>query len=192
MSARLRRLARRDRFEKFTGRARHVMTLAQKEAQRFRHNYIGTEHLLLGLIGEGEGVAARVLRNMGVDLADVRQEVEKIIGRGERVVVGEIGLTPRAKKVIELAVMEARYLDHHYVGTEHLLLGLVREGEGIAAGVLESLGIKLERVRREVLAELGRSQERSSKNKPPPVALLVTIVGAIVALALLARRRKTF
>src|SRR5579884_1443854 len=192
MPARLRRLTRQDRFEKFTERARHVLALAQEEAQRFRHNYIGTEHLLLGLIREGEGIAARVLRNTGVDLADVRQAVEKIIGRGEHFVVGEIGLTPRAKKVIELAVMEARYLDHHYVGTEHLLLGLIREGEGIAAGVLENLGIKLERVRREVLAELDRSRARSSKNKPPSVALLATIVGAIVALALLARRRKTF
>jgi ATP-dependent Clp protease ATP-binding subunit ClpC len=192
MPARLRRLTRQDRFEKFTERARHVLALAQEEAQRFRHNYIGTEHLLLGLIREGEGIAARVLRNMGVDLADVRQAVEKIIGRGEHFVVGEIGLTPRAKKVIELAVMEARNLDHHYVGTEHLLLGLIREGEGIAAGVLENLGIKLERVRREVLAELGRSPARGSINKPPPVALLATIAGAIVALVLLARRRKTF
>ena len=136
-----------DRFDKFTERARKVLTLAQDEAQRFNHNYIGTEHLLLGLVREGEGVAAHVLENMGVELNKVRTAVEFIIGRGDRTVVGEIGLTPRAKKVIELAVDEARRLNHHYIGTEHLLLGLVREGEGIAAGVLESLGVNLDKVR---------------------------------------------
>ena len=115
-------------------------TLAQDEAQRFNHNYIGTEHLLLGLVREGEGVAARVLENMNVELAKVRTAVEFIIGRGDRPVVGEVGLTPRAKRVIELAIDEARRLGHNYIGTEHLLLGLVREGEGIAAGVLESPG----------------------------------------------------
>jgi ATP-dependent Clp protease ATP-binding subunit ClpA len=135
------------RFDKFTERARKVLSLAQEEAQRFQHNYIGTEHLLLGLVREGEGVAAKVLENMGVQLADIRKAVEFIIGRGDRIVLGEIGLTPRAKKVIELAVDEARRLNHHFIGTEHLLLGLVREGEGIAAGVLESLGVNLERVR---------------------------------------------
>ena len=129
-----------DRFDKFTERARKVLTLAQEEAQRFNHNYIGTEHLLLGLVREGEGVAAHVLENLGVELNKVRSAVEFIIGRGDRPVIGEIGLTPRAKKVIELAVDEARRLNHHYIGTEHLLLGLVREGEGIAAGVLESPG----------------------------------------------------
>ena len=129
-----------DRFDKFTDRARKVLTLAQDEAQRFNHNYIGTEHLLLGLVREGEGVAARVLENMNVELPKVRTAVEFIIGRGDRPVVGEVGLTPRAKRVIELAIDEARRLGHNYIGTEHLLLGLVREGEGIAAGVLESLG----------------------------------------------------
>src|SRR5437868_4989418 len=123
-----------DRFDKFTDRARKVLTLAQDEAQRFNHNYIGTEHLLLGLVREGEGVAARVLENMNVELAKVRTAVEFIIGRGDRPVVGEVGLTPRAKRVIELAIDEARRLGHNYIGTEHLLLGLVREGEGIAAG----------------------------------------------------------
>ena len=123
-----------DRFDKFTERARRVLTLAQEEALRFNHNYIGTEHLLLGLVREGEGVAAKVLANLGVELNKVRSAVEFIIGRGDRAVMGEIGLTPRAKKVIELAVDEARRLGHHYIGTEHLLLGLVREGEGIAAG----------------------------------------------------------
>ena len=127
-----------DRFDKFTDRARKVLTLAQDEAQRFNHNYIGTEHLLLGLVREGEGVAAKVLDNLDVELAKVRTAVEFIIGRGDRPVVGEVGLTPRAKQVIELAIDEARRLSHNYIGTEHLLLGLVREGEGIAAGVLES------------------------------------------------------
>ncbi|MBI2305592.1 MAG: ATP-dependent Clp protease ATP-binding subunit [Chloroflexi bacterium] len=139
-----------DRFDKFSERARRVLTLAQEEAQRFNHNYIGTEHILLGLVREGDGVAAKVLANLGVELNKVRSAVEFIIGRGERTSSGEIGLTPRAKKVIELAVDEARRQSHHYIGTEHLLLGLVREGEGIAAGVLESLGVNLERVRAEV------------------------------------------
>ena len=147
----------RDRFDKFTERARKVLSLAQEEAQRFQHNYIGTEHILLGLIREGEGVAAKVLSNLGVELWRVRQAVEFIIGRGDRIVLGEIGLTPRAKKVIELAVDEARRLNHHYIGTEHLLLGLVREGQGIAAGVLESLGVNLEKVRTQTIQVLSQS-----------------------------------
>ena len=130
-----------DRFDKFTERARRVLTLAQEEAQRFNHNYIGTEHLLLGLVRENDGVAAKVLGNLGVELGKVRSAVEVHHRARRRAVLGEIGLTPRAKKVIELAVDEARRLNHHYIGTEHLLLGLVREGEGIAAGVLESLGV---------------------------------------------------
>ncbi|MBI4322468.1 MAG: ATP-dependent Clp protease ATP-binding subunit [Chloroflexi bacterium] len=152
-----------DRFDKFTERARKVLTLAQEEAQRFNHNYIGTEHLLLGLVREGEGVAAKVLANMGVELNKVRSAVEFIIGRGDRVVMGEIGLTPRAKKVIELAVDEARRLNHHYIGTEHLLLGLVREGEGIAAGVLESLGVSLDKVRAQVIHVLSQSSTYSER-----------------------------
>jgi ATP-dependent Clp protease ATP-binding subunit ClpC len=151
-----------DRFDKFTERARRVLTLAQEEAQRFNHNYIGTEHLLLGLVREGDGVAAKVLANLGVELNKVRSAVEFIIGRGDRAVLGEIGLTPRAKKVIELAVDEARRLNHHYIGTEHLLLGLVREGEGIAAGVLESLGVNLERVRAETTRILSQSMPQSA------------------------------
>src|ERR687884_1099383 len=147
----------RDRFDKFTERARKVLSLAQEEAQRFQHNYIGTEHLLLGLVREGDGVAAKVLSNLGVELTKVRSAVEFIIGRGDRIVLGEIGLTPRAKKVIELAVDEARRLNHHYIGTEHLLLGLVREGEGIAAGVLESLGVSLDKVRNQVIYVLKSS-----------------------------------
>src|SRR6266705_1617611 len=148
------RMHDRDRFDKFTERARKVLSLAQEEAQRFQHNYIGTEHLLLGLVREGEGVAAKVLSNLGVELQTVRNAVEFIIGRGDRIVLGEIGLTPRAKKVIELAIDEARRMNHHYIGTEHLLLGLIREGEGVAAGVLESLGIKLEQARKETLKML--------------------------------------
>ena len=137
------------RFEKFSERARRVLSLAQEEAQRFNHNYIGTEHILLGLVRETDGVAAKVLSNLGVELNKVRSAVEFIIGRGERTTPGEIGLTPRAKKVIELAVDEARRLNHRYIGTEHLLIGLMREGEGVAAGVLESLGVNLDKVRGE-------------------------------------------
>jgi ATP-dependent Clp protease ATP-binding subunit ClpC len=159
-----------DKFEKFTERARKVLTLAQEEAHRFNHNYIGTEHLLLGLVREGDGVAARVLANMGVQLPKVRSAVEFIIGRGDSMIVGEIGLTPRAKKVIELAVDEARRLNHHYIGTEHLLLGLVREGEGIAAGVLESLGVSLEKVRQQVMQVVSQSsgyQQKGQQTKTP-------------------------
>ena len=151
-----------DRFDKFTERARRVLTLAQEEAQRFNHNYIGTEHLLLGLVREGDGVAAKVLSNLGVELNKVRSAVEFIIGRGDRTTSGEIGLTPRAKRVIELAVDEARRLNHSYIGTEHLLLGLVREGEGIAAGVLESLGVNLERVRGETTRILAQTQPQGT------------------------------
>ena len=133
------------RFEKFTERARKVLTLSQEEAQRFNHNYIGTEHILLGLVREGDGVAAKVLVNLGLDLERVRQTVESSMGKGERTVSGEVGLTPRAKRVIELAVDEARRLHHNYIGTEHLLLGLLREGEGIAASALEGLGVTTRR-----------------------------------------------
>ncbi len=152
-------------FDKFSERARKVLQLAQEEAQRFNHNYIGTEHILLGLVREGDGVAARVLTNMGVQLPKVRSAVEFIIGRGDAAVIGEIGLTPRAKKVIELAIDEARRLNHGYIGTEHLLLGLVREGEGIAAGVLESLGVNLEKVRQQVLQVVNQSPQTSSAGK---------------------------
>src|SRR5439155_21185051 len=155
-----------DRYDKFTERARRVLTLAQEEALRFNHNYIGTEHLLLGLVREGEGVAAKVLANLGVELNKVRSAVEFIIGRGDRAVMGEIGLTPRAKKVIELSVDEARRLRHHYIGTEHLLLGLVREGEGIAAGVLESLGVSLDKFRSQDNYVLNRSQAYSQQEQP--------------------------
>jgi ATP-dependent Clp protease ATP-binding subunit ClpC len=144
----------RDRFDKFTERARKVLQLAQEEAQRLHHNYIGTEHLLLGLVREGDGVAGNVLKSLGVDLEKVRKAVEDITGRGDRIVLGEIGLTPRAKKVIQLAVDEAQRLNHHYIGTEHLLLGLLREGEGVAAGVLESFGLSLQEVRAKTIQVL--------------------------------------
>ena len=150
------------RFEKFSERARRVLSLAQEEAQRFNHNYIGTEHILLGLVRETDGVAAKILSSLGVELGKVRSAVEFIIGRGERPAQSEIGLTPRAKKVVELAVDEARRLNHSYIGTEHLLLGLVREGEGIAAGVLESLGVNLERVRGETTRILAQTQPQGA------------------------------
>ena len=151
------------RFEKFSERARRVLSLAQEEAQRFNHNYIGTEHILLGLVRETEGVAARVLSGLSVDLGKVRSAVEFIIGRGEKPTQGEIGLTPRAKKVVELAVDEARRMNHTYIGTEHLLIGLLREGEGVAAGVLESLGISLEKVRTETHRILSNSSTSGSQ-----------------------------
>ena len=160
------------RFEKFSERARRVLSLAQEEAQRFNHNYIGTEHILLGLVRETEGVAARVLSSLSVDLSKVRSAVEFIIGRGEKPAQGEIGLTPRAKKVVELAVDEARRMNHTYIGTEHLLIGLLREGEGVAAGVLESLGVTLDKVRTETHRILshtsGQGQQSSRTNTKTP------------------------
>lgn len=142
---------RTERFEKFTERSRKVFSLAQEEAQRFNHNYIGTEHLLLGLIRESDGIAARVLANLGVQLPKVRSAVKFIIGRGDGIIVGDPGLTPRAAKVIKLAMDEAQRIGSPYIGTEHLLLGLVREGEGIAAGVMQSMGVSLEKVRQQVM-----------------------------------------
>ena len=160
------------RFEKFSERARRVLSLAQEEAQRFNHNYIGTEHILLGLVRETEGVAARVLSSLSVDLSKVRSAVEFIIGRGEKPAQGEIGLTPRAKKVVELAVDEARRMNHTYIGTEHLLIGLLREGEGVAAGVLESLGVTLDKVRTETHRILshtsGQGQQSGRTNTKTP------------------------
>jgi len=156
-----------DRFDKFTDHARTALTLAQDEAQRFNHSYIGTEHLLLGLLRVDDAMATRVLRNLGAEPSKVRAAVEFIIGRGDLPVVGEVGLTPRAKRVIELAIDEARRMDHHYIGTEHLLLGLVREGEGIAAGVLESLRVNLDKVRHEVIRLLAEtsSADRSGTHE---------------------------
>jgi ATP-dependent Clp protease ATP-binding subunit ClpA len=132
-----------DRFDKFTDRAHRALTDAQREAARFHQNYIGAEHLLLGLIGVEGGVGAKALVNLGVELAKVRTAVEFLIGHGDRPTVGEVGLTPAAKRVIELAIDEARSLGHRYIGTEHILLGLMREGDNIGAAVLESLGVTL-------------------------------------------------
>ena len=160
-------------FDRFTDRARRVIILARKEADRFNHNYIGTEHLLLGLIRLGQGVAVNVLRGMGIDFETIRIEVEKAVGSGpETKVIGDIPLTARAKKVIELAVEEARNLNHTYIGTEHLLLGLLQEGEGVASKILRSLNVDLEKTRQDVLRELqstmgqqGEEEERGAEGE---------------------------
>ncbi len=149
-------------FERFTEKAIKVIMLAQEEARRLGHNFVGTEQILLGLIGEGTGVAAKVLKSMGVNLKDARVEVEKIIGRGSGFVAVEIPFTPRAKRVLELSLEEARQLGHNYIGTEHLLLGLIREGEGVAARVLENLGVDLTKVRTQVIRMLGETAEVSA------------------------------
>jgi hypothetical protein len=153
--ARLRRVRRKQErgamFERFTNRARRAVVLAQEEARLLNHNYIGTEHLLLGLIHEGEGVAAKALESLDVSLEAVRREVEEIIGQGQSAPTGHIPFTPRAKKVLELSLREARKLHCNYIGTEHILLGLVREGEGVAAQILVKLGADLPRVRQQVV-----------------------------------------
>src|SRR5438874_3304246 len=154
-------------YERFTDRARKVMQLANQEAQRFNHEYIGTEHVLLGLVKEGSGVAANVLKNLDIDLRKIRLEVERIVQTGpgsEMVTMGKLPQTPRAKKVIDYSVEEARNLNHNYVGTEHLLLGLLREQEGVAAQVLMNLGLKLEDVREEVLNLLGHNMPNESES----------------------------
>src|SRR6059036_3771181 len=146
-------------FDRFNDRAKRVLALAQDEAIRFNHNYIGTEHLLLGLVREGEGVAARVLDSLGVELSKVRTAVEFIIGRGDSTTSpNEITLSPRTKKVIELAIDEARKLGQSHVGPEHVLLGLVREGEGIASGILESLGVSMARAHGKMLELLNEKE----------------------------------
>jgi Clp amino terminal domain, pathogenicity island component len=150
-------------FERFTDRARRVVVLAQEEARLLNHNYIGTEHLLLGLIHEREGVAARALTGLGISLETIRVEVEQIIGRGQTAPTGHIPFTPRSKKVLELSLREALQLGHNYIGTEHILLGLVREGEGVGAQVLVKLGGSLDRVRQQVihvLADAGPAAEQ--------------------------------
>jgi len=146
-------------FERFTEKAIKVIMLAQEEARRLGHNFVGTEQILLGLIGEGTGIGPKVLKSMGVNLKDARVEVEKIIGRGSGFVAVEIPFTPRAKRVLELSLEEARQLGHNYIGTEHLLLGLIREGEGVAARVLENLGVDLSKVRSQIIRSLGDNTE---------------------------------
>jgi ATP-dependent Clp protease ATP-binding subunit ClpC len=156
-------------FERFTDRARRVVVLAQEEARMLSHNYIGTEHLLLGLIHEGEGVAAKALESLGISLEAVRQQVEEIIGQGQQAPSGHIPFTPRAKKVLELSLRESRQLGHHYIGTEHILLGLLREGEGVAAQVLVRLGADLNRVREQVIQLLhGRRGEELQGSAAAP------------------------
>ena len=138
-------------FERFTDRARRVIVLAQEEARLLNHNYIGTEHILLGLAHEGQGVAAKALESLGIQLQALRSQVEQVIGQGQRAPTGHIPFTPRAKKVLELSLRESQQLGHNYIGTEHLLLGLIREGEGVAAQVLVKLGADLSRVRQQVI-----------------------------------------
>src|ERR671915_1671237 len=157
-------------FERFTEKARRVVVLAQEEARMLNHNYIGTEHILLGLIHEGEGVAAKALESLGISLEAVRQKVEEIIGQGQQAPSGHIPFTPRAKKVLELSLREALQLGHNYIGTEHILLGLIREGEGVAAQVLQKLGADLNRVRQQVIQLLsgytGGKETVSSEQTP--------------------------
>ena len=149
-------------FEKFTDKARRVVVLAQEEAKLLNHNYIGTEHILLGLIHEGEGVAAKALEALGINLDAVRDQVQEIIGQGQQAPSGHIPFTPRAKKVLELSLREALQLGHSYIGTEHLLLGLIREGEGVAAQVLTRLGADTNRVRQQVIQLLSGFQGKET------------------------------
>src|SRR6266545_5389597 len=164
-----RRTRPRGVFERFTDRARRVIPLAQEEARRLNHNYIGTEHLLLGLLSEGEGVAAKALEGLGISLEAVRVQVQELIGRGQAAPTGHIPFTPRAKKVLELSLREALQLGHNYIGTEHILLGLIREGEGVGAQVLVKLGAKLDRLRREVVQLLQGGAGRGEVPPPPLV-----------------------
>jgi len=175
-------------FERFTDRARRVMVLAQEEARLVNHSHIGTEHLLLGLIHEGEGVAAQALESLGVSLQTVRQQVEEIIGQGQHAPAGRMPFTPRAKKVLELARREALAMGHNYVGTEHILLGLIREGDGVAAQVLVRLGADLNRVRQRVIQllaghqdepESGRAARRAGKAGQRQHELLPEILGRV-------------
>ena len=153
-------------FERFTEKAIKVIMLAQEEARRLGHNFVGTEQMLLGLIGEGSGIASKTLKSMGINLDDARVEVKKIIGRGSGFVSVEIPFTPRAKRLLELSWDEARQLRHNYIGTEHLLLGLIREGEGVAAKVLQNLGADLPEIRCHVFETLGKSLKEAAANNP--------------------------
>ncbi|HEY7730809.1 MAG TPA: Clp protease N-terminal domain-containing protein, partial [Gaiellaceae bacterium] len=153
-------------FERFTERARQVVVLAQDEARALKHNYIGTEHILLGLLREEEGLAARVLESLDITVEEVRAQVARIVGQGDEVTTGQIPFTPRAKKVLELALREALSLGHNYIGTEHILLGLLREEEGLAARVLESLDITVEEVRAQVARIVGQGDEVTTGQIP--------------------------
>jgi len=177
-------------FERFTDRARRVVVLAQEEARMLNHNYIGTEHLLLGLIHEGEGVAAKALESLGVSLEAVRQQVEEIIGQGQQAPSGHIPFTPRAKKVLVLSLREPRQMGHDYIGTEHILLGLLREGEGVAAQVLVKLGADLNRVRHQVIGLLharrgeepaGSAAGGRERRLPPEIAARLDAIDSRLA-----------
>jgi ATP-dependent Clp protease ATP-binding subunit ClpC len=153
-------------FERFTDRARHVVVLSQEEARLLHHNYIGTEHILLGLIREGDGVAAKALESLGISLDAVRGQVEEMIGEGHEEAAGHIPFTPRAKKVLELSLREALQLGHKYIGTEHVLLGLIAEGEGVAAQVLKRMGADLDRVRQTVIQLLSGYTGETPETQP--------------------------
>jgi ATP-dependent Clp protease ATP-binding subunit ClpC len=173
-------------FERFTDRARRVVVLAQEEARLLSHNYIGSEHLLLGLIQEGDGVAAKTLESLDVSLSHVRAVVEDIVGRGQAPSAGHIPFTPRAKKILELSLKEALQLSHNYIGTEHILLGLIREGEGVGAQVLTHLGANLDRVRERVVELLGGSaawaESRPAEGPVPGFPRCLTCSGDLTAL----------
>ena len=179
-------------FERFTDRARRVIVLTQEEARMLNHDYIGTEHILLGLVHEGEGVAATALESLGISLAVVRQQVEEIIGEGQQAPPAHIPFTPRAKKVLELSQQEARQLGHNYIGTEHILLGLIREGDGVAAQVLVQVGADLNRVRQQVIQLLhghaaeervsARSAERELRLLPAVQARLEAVEQRLTAI----------
>ena len=154
-------------FDRFTERAQKVMVYSQEEAVRMNYNYIGTEHILLGILREGEGIAARVLKSKGIDLAAVRNQVEAIIGKGQQKVAQVIGYTPRTKTILELSVDEARSLGQNYIGTEHLLLALIREGEGVAAQILMAMGLNFNSIRQEIIELL---DSEGSKNKSDPAS----------------------
>jgi ATP-dependent Clp protease ATP-binding subunit ClpC len=158
-------------FERFTERARQAVVLAQDEARALKHNYIGTEHLLLGLLREKEGLAARVLESLGVSVAEARAQVARIVGEGEDVATGQIPFTPRGKKVLELSLREATSLGHENIGTEHILLGLMREGEGVAVDMLRDFGADAERIRTRVLEMLSEGEYRVEQTVSPPTPL---------------------
>jgi hypothetical protein len=186
-----RRTRRRGVFERFTDRARRVIPLAQEEARLLSHNYIGTEHLLLGLIHEGEGVAAKALELLGISLEAVRVQVEEIIGRGQTAPTGHIPFTPRAKKVLELSLREALELGHNYIGTEHILLGLIREGEGVAAQVLAGFGADHTRIREQVLRLLtGGSEQAGAGTRLVRMTVPVDLVAAAEQLAEVRRQKE--
>ena len=175
-------------FERFTDRARRVIVLAQEEARMLNHNYIGTEHILLGLLREGEGVAAKALESLGISLDAVRQQVEEIIGQGQEAPSGHIPFTPRAKKVLELSLRESLQLGHNYIGTEHILLGLIREGDGVAAQVLVRLGADLNRVRHQVIQLI---HSRPPREGAPVAQVQARLDGVEVRLTALEQRLGT-